>query len=127
MARRKRNDLAPFSVALSPLDGRTRAARLLKETRAALVAMVGGKPTPNQALLIETAAQLKLRLALMDRAFSRSGQQTGHDTRTYLAWSNSFRRAVARLGVPDAPPKADPLAAYKAFMEERASRQPPAP
>ena len=62
----------------------------MRETRAALVAHVGGKPSAVQAAMIERACQLTLRIVAMDRKFAETGAQTDHDSRTYLAWSNSL-------------------------------------
>jgi hypothetical protein len=45
-------------VALAKLDQRTKEARLMRETRAELVAHVGGKPSAVQAAMIERACQL---------------------------------------------------------------------
>jgi hypothetical protein len=77
-------------VALAKLDQRTKEARLIRETRAALVAHVGGKPSAVQAAMIERACQLTLRIVAMDRKFAETCEQTDHDSRTYLAWSNSL-------------------------------------
>ena len=48
--------------------------------------------------LIEAAAQLRVRIALMDRKFSETQTQTDHDTRTYLAWVGSLGRQMTRIG-----------------------------
>ena len=89
-------------VALAKLDQRTKEARLMRETRAALVAHVGGKPSAVQSAMIERACQLTLRIVAMDREFAETGAQTDHDSRTYLAWSNSLTRTLAQLGVESA-------------------------
>jgi hypothetical protein len=62
----------------------------MRETRAELAAHVGGKPSAVQAAMIERACQLTLRIVAMDRKFAETGAQTDHDSRTYLAWSNSL-------------------------------------
>jgi hypothetical protein len=84
---------------LAKLDGRTREARLMRETRAALVAHVGGTPSATQAVLIDRCVQLTLRVAAMDRKFAESGSMTQHDSNFYLAWSNSLSRALRDLGM----------------------------
>jgi hypothetical protein len=93
--------LGPYSrtAILSKLDGRTREARLIRGTRAALMAHVGGKPSAVQQTLIERACQLQIRIAMMDRDFAAGCVQTEHDSRTYLAWSNSLTRTLRELGV----------------------------
>lgn len=104
--------LGPYSrpSTLAKLDRRTREARLMAATRAALVAHVGGRPTAVQAALIEQAVQLQLRISTMDRKFAETGQQTEHDSRTYLAWANTYGRLLARLGLDATQPPAPTLA-----------------
>ncbi len=112
--------LGPYSRpnSLAKLDGRTREAKLMRETRAALIAHVGGNPSAVQAAMIEQAVQLKLRISTMDRKFAETGQQTEHDSRTYLAWAATYARVLARLGL-DAVPVRQPTLA-----EVLASRRP---
>jgi hypothetical protein len=83
-------------------DGRTREARLLRETRARLFQHVGGSPTATQALQIERACWLTLRLAQLDTA--RAYGEAIDDT-LYLAVSNSLSRLLRRLGPPAPPPQ----------------------
>lgn len=108
--------LAPYSrpPALTRLDGRTREARLLHALRAELTAHVGGRPSATQAAIIEQAAQIKLRLAVMDRRFAETGAQTDHDSRTYLAWANSYARLMKQLGLQSPAQKAPRLPDYLA-------------
>jgi hypothetical protein len=93
-------------------DGRTREARLLRETRARLVAHVGGNPSATQASQIDRAAWLTLRLAQFDTMRAR-GEAV--DDTLYLAWSNSLSRVMQRLG-PAAPPPAPSLSEYLAAL-----------
>jgi hypothetical protein len=111
--------LGPYSqtAILSKLDGRTREARLMRGTRSTVVAHVGGKPSIVQQTLIERACQLQIRIAMMDRDFADGRVQTEHDSRTYLAWSNSLTRTLRELGLNEAPtpkPKWEPPAATTA-------------
>jgi hypothetical protein len=80
----------------------------MRETRAELVAHVGGKPTAVQSAMIERACQLTLRIVAMDRTFAETGAQTDHDSRTYLAWSNSLTRTLTQLGVAGATTGREP-------------------
>ena len=80
----------------------------MRETRAELAAHVGGRPTAVQSALIERACQLTLRIVTMDRKFAEIGEQTDHDSRTYLAWSNSLTRTLAQLGVAGASAAREP-------------------
>lgn len=96
--------VGPYSKpnALAALDGRRREAKLIAQTRSELVAHVGGKPNAIQRRLIERAAVLALRLALMD-ARAPDGNMSEKDTREYLAWSNSYVRTLRELGPASMP------------------------
>jgi hypothetical protein len=97
------------------MDRRTKEARLLRDTRAELTAHLGGAPSATARALIEQAAQLRLRLATMDRAFAEAGgKMTLHDSRTYLAWANSYSRLLRQLGLRGAPERGPTLADYLA-------------
>jgi phage shock protein A len=96
-------------AALAKLDQRTVEARLMRETRADLEKHVGGTPSAVQQALIEQAAQLRLRLAVMDAKFAETSAQTDHDSRTYLAWSNSYSRLMRLLGMKGPAPKVPTL------------------
>ncbi len=91
----------PYSrpAALAKLDGRTKEGRLVRDTRAAMTAHIGGAPSATQRALIERAVQLTLRIATMDRKFAQTGEQTELDSRTYLAWSASLSRVLRDLGM----------------------------
>jgi hypothetical protein len=108
--------LGPYSrtARLSKLDGRTREARLMRGTRSALIGHVGGKPSVVQQALIERACQLQIRIAMMDRDFAAGCVQTEHDSRTYLAWSNSLTRTLRQLGLKGAADKPPSLQDYLA-------------
>ena len=96
-------------------DGRTREARLLRETRARLIAHVGGHPSATQAEQIERACWLTLRLTQFDTMRARGDVI---DDVLYLAWSNSLSRTLARLGPPAA---ARPLDALSYLAAKRAA------
>ena len=51
---------------------------------------------------------LRLRIVLLDERFADTGVMTDHDSRTYLAWANSFTRLVQRLGLKGSPPERQP-------------------
>ena len=69
-------------------DGRTREARLLRETKARLIAHVDGNPMTTWALQIDRAFWLVLRLAELDTAHAYEVV----DDERYLALSNSLSR-----------------------------------
>ncbi len=84
------------------MDRRTREARLLKTFRKALVDHCGGSPSAAQAMLIERAAQLQLHLSCYERKFVEQGHtMTEHDSRVYLAWSNTLSRILRHLGLEE--------------------------
>ena len=117
-------------VALAKLDQRTKEARLIRETCAELVAHVGGRPTAVQSALIERACQLTLRI-VANWKFAETGAQTDHDSRTYLAWSNSLTRTLTQLGVAGATAGreatlADAFAAAPASPPARSAIETPA-
>ena len=100
--------IGPYSRAhsLANIDGRTREAKLLGRVRSELTAHVGGKPSATQRMLIERAATLSLHVEGLDRKVLTGGVMTEHDSRTYLAWSNSLTRTLRELGLAkpqDAP------------------------
>jgi hypothetical protein len=82
------------------LDGRTREARIVRETRVLLMRQVGGRPSPAQAALIETALDLKLRMAILERQFAETGTQTQRSGRMFTALANAYARCIRRLGRP---------------------------
>jgi hypothetical protein len=93
----------------------------MRGTRSALIiAHVGGRPSVVQQTLIERACQLQIRIAMMDRDFAAGGGQTEHDSRTYLAWSNSLTRTLRELGVKGSVDKAPTLQDYPAARSAQA-------
>ncbi len=90
------------------LDGRTFEARLHRKFRAELIAHIGGAPSIAQAAIIERAAWVQLRLAMMDSKVA-SGDFTEQDSHVYLAWANTLGRLLARLGLQPAAAKAPTL------------------
>ncbi len=70
--------------------------------------------------MIEQAAQIRLRLAGMDRKFMEAGGMVEHDSRVYLAWSNSLSRLMRQLGTQGPPPRAPTLTNYLAEKSQAA-------
>jgi len=81
------------------LDRRTRLGRDVAAFRRELLQHVGDRPSATQRAIVELAVQLRARLVAMDQAFAERGDQSAHDTKSYLAWSNSLARAMGRLGL----------------------------
>lgn len=114
--------IAPYAIpaTLARLDGRTREGRLLRRVRSDLTAHVGGKPSAPQRMLIERAATLALHVGTLDRKVLESGTMTEHDSRTYLAWSNSLTRTLRELGVDHSASPQDPGAVLRDYMASKA-------
>jgi hypothetical protein len=66
--------------------------------REELIRHLGGTVTPPQRAMIERAAMLQLRCAALDRKIL-DGTFSEYDAKTYLAFSNSLTRTLARLGL----------------------------
>ena|ERR1041384_4763715 len=94
------NRICPYSRpgALAKVDGRSREGRFLKCVRADLIEHLGGSPSAIERALVERAAWLSLRVAQLDAKMASDGF-TEHDSRSYLAWSNSLARCLRELGL----------------------------
>jgi hypothetical protein len=104
-------------------DGRTRDARLVRDTRRRLIEHVGGNPTGPQRLLIERAAMLALRCAQMDADLA-AGRAV--DDERYLAATGALARIMARLGMRAAASRRDTVADYfAARLARRGEGTPP--
>jgi hypothetical protein len=111
------------------IDGRTHIGKVAKQLRDGLVRHVGGQPTAVELAVIERCIQLKLRIAAMDLDFAATGTMSSHATKSYLAWSNSFVRALNSLGLEAAPAPTESLASIVGTITARKAAQaaPPAP
>jgi hypothetical protein len=96
----KTRSIGPYShpVSLAKLDGRTREATFLGRVRAELTEHVG-KPSVVQRMLINRAAVLSLRLAMLDQKIIRDQALTEHDNNHIVAWQNALTRILVALGV----------------------------
>lgn len=98
--RGRRGGLSPEAPpsTINGLDGRSAEKRFMARVRTQLLAEIPN-PTQPQRALVEQAVHLALRIHLMDQRFLANGGMTEHDSRTYLAWSNSYTRALKALGL----------------------------
>jgi hypothetical protein len=87
-------------------DGRSPEGRILKNARRTLLEHIGGHEvaTPVQKSLIERAAMLELRAAMLDQKVI-AGTFTDYDGKTYNAVINSLTRVYKVLGVERPQPK----------------------
>ena len=103
------------------VHGLSAPAKAARRLRAELIAHVGGKPSPVQRALIETAYQLRLKLAVFDARFIELGGLSDHGRREYLAFVNSFCRVLDRLGFAPAP---EPPPSLENYLSARAGAAP---
>jgi hypothetical protein len=96
-----------------------------KRLRRELTLHCGGTPSATQAAIIEQAAEIKLRLVVMDEDFRRTGRRSAHASRDYLSWSANLVRTVARLGLKGAT-SADKPARLTDYLAARAATKPDA-
>lgn len=110
--------IGPYSRAhrLAKVDGRTRLAKLMRETRSALIEHVGGDPSATQRALIERVVWLTVKCSQIDAKIV-AGTDTEYDGKSYLAWSNALRRALRDLGM--APKAARPPSLAELLNAER--------
>jgi hypothetical protein len=103
--------VGPYSrcATLRKLDKRTKEARLVQSMRAELSAHVGGKPNIAQRILIDQAAELRLRIALMEAEGTDPGEMTERRQVQFLAWTGALTRLLKDLGLEGAPQKAPSL------------------
>src|ERR1700742_3515981 len=80
------------------LHGNSAPRIAARRLRGQLVAHCGGKPSATQSAIIDAAAELKLRLSVMDAEFIRTGHRSFGASKDYLAWANSLTRLMGRLG-----------------------------
>jgi hypothetical protein len=110
----------PYSkeVVLGKLDRRTREGKALATFRDELTEHVG-TPTAPQKRLIDMAANLQLRVALMDDRLGQTGTVTEVESRMYLSWVNALGRLLVAIGAPASAsqPAALSLADYLASPE----------
>jgi hypothetical protein len=106
-------------IRLAQVDRRSRKGRLLDQMRAVLTEQLGGRLSPTQTVLIERAAMLQLRCAVLDARII-DGTFSEYDAKTYLAFSNSLTRTMVALGFgADAGPPQDPMAALHRHIAAR--------
>lgn len=107
-------------------DGRTKPGRILRATRKALIDHLGGEGriTEFQRVLVERAAMLQIRIAMLDEKML-AGTFTAFDGKEYLAWSNSLVRAMSALGVQQTNGKpSDPMQKLQSHLSKEPKDEP---
>jgi hypothetical protein len=85
------------------VDARTKEGRLLRDARKTLLEHLGPNPTAIQKALVERAAWLELKIALLDAKIA-SRTDTTFDSNVYLAWVGALRRLYQTLGLEHPAP-----------------------
>ncbi len=87
-------------IVLARPDGRSKEGRLLRQMREALIAHLGGEAalTPPRRVMVERAAMLQLRCAVLDRKIV-DGTCTADEAKAQSALSSSLARILATLGL----------------------------
>jgi hypothetical protein len=102
---------------LGRLDGRSREARLKAAFKADLLQHIGGRPTIPQALMIEQAANLQLRISLMDARFAATNTMGDGEQRHYRAWVNTLANVLSKLGPAPAQPQEAPHLKVRRYLD----------
>jgi hypothetical protein len=84
------------------LHGNSAPRRAAAKLRADLEAHCGGHPSATQAAIIVQAAELKLRLAVMDQEFIRTGHRSAYASRLFGV--EQFAGATAAAAWPAGRP-----------------------
>ncbi len=95
--------LGPFSkdrrIVQASVDRRSKVGRLFRTTIADLSDQVGGKPTPAQSLIIQSAALKACRLYLLSEKLLHGSDMAEASDHHALAWLNSLRLDLTSLGL----------------------------
>ena len=113
-ARRVRPGPNSSTARLVALDGRTKAARFLRQVSAELVAQLGASATPGQRLIARNAAVKALRLHWLEARLVAAGDVPTEVEDRFLRWSTSLRHDLDALGIGDRVVRMPRLAALLA-------------
>jgi hypothetical protein len=126
----KLRKIGPYSrirSGIKGLDKRTKAARHIAKAKAALLAHIGGTASVTQMAVIDRAAVLSLRIALMEAQTGPAGEMTEKNSREFLCWCNAYCRLMGQLGLEAAPQRplttAEILARFEANKSAKAAAQ----
>jgi hypothetical protein len=81
------------------MDKRSKQAWLLARVREGLTEHIGGSPNVVQRLLIDRAAMLALRLAMLDQKIVDDVALSLHGDQHAIAWQNALTRCLVVIGV----------------------------
>jgi len=97
--------------AVRNVDGRTREARIIRDTTAALTEHLGGQPTAPQQLLIHASAVLVMRLRVVLDRYANGDDPEALD-RHVVALQNGLRGNLLALGLQRSQEQRPSLAQY---------------
>jgi hypothetical protein len=112
MAKKITRQIGAYSrpSSMAKVDGRTRHGRFIAAVRKRLSDHVGGNPSATQAVLIELAALMSLRIALLSDVVLSAAAIEERDDRQLVAWINSLARLMDKLGLKGAASRPRSLA-----------------
>ncbi len=88
-------------IRLRQIDGRSELGRLWRNTERELTEAIGGDPTPQQAILIATAADMVVRTSLLSEQVmtAKTPEVVLEAERRFAWWTERLRRTLVSLGL----------------------------
>ena len=98
-------------IRLRQIDGRSELGRLWRNTERELTESIGGNPTPGQAILIASAADMVVRTSLLsEQVMTASTPEAAPEAeRRYAWWTERLRRTLVSLGLEKRTPRGPTL------------------
>lgn len=99
-------------IRLRQIDGRSQLGRLWRNTERELTEAIGGDPTPGQAILIASAADMVVRTSLLsEQVMTTDNPEVALEAERRAAWwTERLRRTLVSLGLERRDPPALTLA-----------------
>ena len=94
-------------IRLRQIDGRSVLGRLWRNTERELTESIGGDPTPGQAILIATAADMVVRTSLLSEQVmtAKTPEVALEAERRAAWWTERLRRTLVSLGLERRRPR----------------------
>ena len=99
-------------IRLRQIDGRSELGRLWRNTERELTEAIGGNPTPGQAILIASAADMVVRTSLLsEQVMTAATPEVALEAERRAAWwTERLRRTLVSLGLEKQAPRQPTLA-----------------
>ena len=99
-------------IRLRQIDGRSQLGRLWRNTERELTEAIGGDPTPGQAILIASAADMVVRTSLpSEQVMTTENPEVALEAERRAAWwTERLRRTLVSLGLDRRGPRQPTLA-----------------